>query len=597
MKKKQLTYFTLSGVIFLIGSFVIIDSFVLKKEIVSIPVSEEKCLTCHTDMGDPSPFHPIAAYGCVMCHLGNASTDDKDDAHEEMLVNPSDLNHADLTCGKCHNDILHNVRNSIMTNNAGLVASTLYQWDERISPDDTSLHINELPDTSLATSHMRKLCAGCHVNKLENDLPGETGTRGGGCNDCHLVKAGTEGKHSTFSVQMDIPVCEKCHNRSDRVGLTYQGKFESEGYGTPYEHGNTSSMELSNGRYFYQITPDIHYEAGMVCIDCHIAEDVMGDGKKYTHLELAVHIKCEDCHQMKTARPPADNIVWRMIEVNSNLQLSPDSTFAKTERNSFYANVFMEDEDVVLIRKLDGQKLIIPQNKNRPECQMPGHEKMSCQACHSAYTPQCYGCHDVYDPTKKQLDKVSYEETYGHWSEGRSYLRFEKPTLGIDNLGRIIPFAPGCQVYMTELDDDLQIKQQKTWLTMAPYDPHSTRKNVATCIDCHGSIKRFGLGEGNVQFKDGLFTTQQIYDAPSSGLGNFSLETMIDENGEIPQKMSRKTARPFSLDEIKKIYRVSLCITCHDSYKDKIYKDFDRSIEYFKSKKNKACQNYFSHSR
>ncbi len=390
--------------------------------------------------------------------------------------------------------------------------------------------------------------------------------------------------------KLDIPVCEKCHNRSDRVGLTYQGKFESEGYGTPYEHGNTSSMELSNGRYYYQITPDVHFEAGMVCIDCHIAEDVMGDGKKYEHLELAVHIKCKDCHQIKTAIPPAENIVWKILEVNLNLQMPSDSAFALTQRGSFYSNVFREKGQVFLIRKLDGKKLLIPQNKKKQECQMPGHEKMSCQACHSAYTPQCYGCHDVYNPTKKQLDKVSYEETYGRWTEGRSYLRFEKPTLGVDNLGRIMPFAPGCQVYMTELDDDLQIEQQKTWLTMAPYDPHSTRKDVAKCINCHGDIKRFGLGEGNAQFEDGHFRTQQIYDTKLSGLGDNSLEAMINEKGEIPQKMSRLTVRPFSLDEIYKIYRVTLCITCHDSYDDKIYINFGRSIEQLNSKNKNKCQ-------
>ncbi len=344
-------YLPVIGLIFLLSIiFLVIYLFTPQKEPSSIPVTEEKCLTCHENIGGPSAFHPVVALGCVMCHQGNASSTDKEYAHRNMLHNPSDLNHADLTCGKCHAELTHNVKHSIMTSNAGLVASTLYQWDERATPDDTTLHINELPDTSLATSHMRKLCAGCHVNKLENDLPGETGTRGGGCNDCHLLKSQNDKKHSTFSVKMDIPVCEKCHNRSDRVGLTYQGKFESEGYGTPYEHGNTSSMELSNGRYFYKITPDIHYEAGMVCIDCHIAEDIMGDGKKYTHLELAVHIKCADCHQIETEEPPAENIVWRMLSVNSNLQMPADKKFAKTTRGTFYSNVFQEGEDAILIR-------------------------------------------------------------------------------------------------------------------------------------------------------------------------------------------------------------------------------------------------------
>jgi cytochrome c553 len=124
---------------------------------------------------------------------------------------------------------------------------------------------------------------------------------------------------------------------------------------------------------------------------------------------------------------------------------------------------------------------------------------------------------------------------------------------------------------------------------MAPYDPHSTRKKVALCIDCHGSIKRLGLGEGNAQFADGRFKTWQIYDSKLSGLGDFSLETMISERGKMPQKMSRLTARPFSLDEINKIYRVSLCITCHDSSEDKIYANFEKGINRYLEDKSLAC--------
>ena len=552
----------------------------------------DQCLACHSDVNDMSGSHANEALGCAVCHLGNPDAADEKNAHAGMVRNPSDLHWVKNTCGRsqCHPVLSHAVQNSIMTSNAGIVASTLYQWDERATPDDSSLSIITLPDTSLATSHLRKLCAGCHVNKRENDLPGEFGTRGGGCNDCHLVKTDSPDEHPRFTVQMNIAVCEKCHNRSDRTALSYQGKFESEGYGTPYEQGSTSSMELSGGRFYYHIPADVHFEAGMVCIDCHLAEELMGDGKRYAHLEEQVKIDCADCHRLRTARPDSASLVWKVLQANTNLQMTADSAFAFTRTGYFYANVFEDGGKALLVRKLDGQKLVIPQIEDKQDCALPGHERLACQSCHSAYTPQCYGCHDVYDPTRKQLDKVSYKETDGHWSEGRSYLRFEKPALGLDARERIMPFAPGCQVYLTELNDTSGIKQQKTWLTMAPFDPHSTRKAVPTCIDCHSDPKRLGLGNGTLVLRDGKLGVTPLYDAEAAGLGKHELEKMVDADGRVTQRMSRLEARPFNPQEIRRIYRVSYCLVCHEKADDVIYKNFKDSVRRYKKDSGLPCR-------
>ncbi len=551
---------------------------------------KDQCLTCHKDEGDMSTSHLNKDFGCAVCHLGNPYTARKKEAHKGMVRNPSDLQWVDKTCGQaaCHSDLVTNVRHSIMASNAGLAASTLYQWHERLSPDDSLLNIYDLPDSSLATSHLRKMCAGCHINKRENDFPGEIGQRGGGCNDCHLLKSSNEKKHPVFTVKIEIKVCEKCHNRSDRIGLTYQGKFESEGYGTPYKRGNTSDRELSGGRFYYHIVGDVHYKAGMACIDCHIAEDVMGNGKRYAHLEDQVHIQCEDCHKMKRYKPKNNNIVWKIIRVNDNLIVPLDSLFARTQDGYFYANVFKLNGKELLRRKLDGKILNIPQLNTR-QCESETHERLSCQACHSAYTPQCYGCHDIYDPNKKQLDKISNKETYGHWREGRSWLRYEKPVLGLAN-DRIKPFAPGCQVYLTELNNSSQIKRQETWLTMAAFDPHSTRKAVPTCEACHSDPKRFGFGEGIISQKGINFKMQPIYNARKSGLGKFNLDVMITPDNVKPQRMSRTDARPFTLNEIRNIYRAGYCIICHDTISDNIYKNYHKSLKKYKKDNSIPCR-------
>ncbi len=550
----------------------------------------DRCLACHDDVRAMSEAHPVEDFGCAVCHLGNAQAKQQDNAHAGMVINPSDLRWVDRTCGQtdCHPDLAHNVNQSIMTINNGLVSATLYQWNERSSPDDSSLAITEIPDTSLATSHLRKMCAGCHVGKETGDFPGEPGQRGGGCNDCHISDTDSD-QHPLLTVYMGIDVCEKCHNRSNRTALNYQGKFESEGYGTPYEQGNRSGKTLSGGRFYYHITPDVHFEADMVCIDCHTAEGVMGDGRRHAHLETQVQVRCDDCHRAQFAKPARDNLAFKLISVNEYFGLPPDSMLARSSGGAFLTNVVKTDKGVQLVRKRDGERLTVKQIDSKRACNLPGHERMSCQSCHSAFTPQCYGCHDVYDPLKKQMDKVSKEETAGHWEEGRSYLRFEESTLGIDRGDRIMPFAPGCQVFMTELDKKHDVKTSRTWLTMAAFDPHTTRKAVAGCIDCHGSAKRLGLGKGRFYAHEGTMRFSPTYQSREAGLGNVAPESMVDVNGRPLQRMARRQSRPFNESEMKSILAAGLCVVCHNRYEDPIYRNFERSKQIYLNNKQLPC--------
>ena len=53
----------------------------------------EYCLTCHADLAEISPSHPVESYGCVLCHGGERLALDADLAHSSMRggKNPSDL--------------------------------------------------------------------------------------------------------------------------------------------------------------------------------------------------------------------------------------------------------------------------------------------------------------------------------------------------------------------------------------------------------------------------------------------------------------------------------------------------------------------------
>src|SRR5512136_951725 len=66
----------------------------------------ELCLTCHDGIEEISPSHPVAAFGCVICHGGNALALDKNLAHAGLRggKNPADFTVVEASCGgsQCH---------------------------------------------------------------------------------------------------------------------------------------------------------------------------------------------------------------------------------------------------------------------------------------------------------------------------------------------------------------------------------------------------------------------------------------------------------------------------------------------------------------
>ena len=354
----------------------------------------DMCLNCHKDE-KLDPAHDSAVIGCSVCHLGNPLAITEKEAHEAMVLNPGDLRHVERTCSVegCHPTDVHKVKNSLMATNRGILGTLLYYWGETDS-QDTDLTVEELlnsGETSLALDYFRKLCATCHLWKQKNDLPGVPGffnQKGGGCSACHYSIPGKEDKvtvtvgddsesepppakkiHPLITAKVQTANCVRCHNRSGRIGISYMGLFESEGYGTPYEKGGLSSKQMPGARFYLEIADDVHHSKGMECIDCHTRNEIMGDGTSYAHYEDQLEISCEMCHSENPG---------------------------KTRKNELLTNVIELDENWNLIGKVD--------EKNRPlkvpkkgVCDFSAHKRITCEACHSTWVAQCYGCHAKRD--------------------------------------------------------------------------------------------------------------------------------------------------------------------------------------------------------
>jgi hypothetical protein len=147
----------------------------------------EGCLVCHAGVTGLSESHDPAKIGCASCHLGNVFSLDAKTAHAGMHVVPGNLANAGRACGgECHQSILSRVERSLMSTNAGIVRVNRAAWDEDV-PDGARAHIRGIGQ-SPADSHLRQLCASCHLGLPKTEpWPITEESRGGGCAACHLA--------------------------------------------------------------------------------------------------------------------------------------------------------------------------------------------------------------------------------------------------------------------------------------------------------------------------------------------------------------------------------------------------------------------------
>jgi hypothetical protein len=518
----------------------------------------DMCLSCHqTERLDSA--HDTKVIGCAACHLGDPLAIDKKNGHAGIVNNPGDLRIVERTCGieGCHAIDVPKVKNSLMATNRGILATLLYYWGEaeHQNGDYSVEQLIATGETSLALDYYRKLCATCHLWKQKNDLPGASqffNEKGGGCSACHHIKGKSQPEedprkvHPLIIKKVPVENCVRCHNRSGRVGTSYQGIYEAEGYGTPYSKGGLSDKRLPGNRFYLELDDDIHHRKGMACIDCHTREEIMGDGNNYAHYEDQLEINCVTCHGN-----------------------NPGTTRKERRLN----NIETEGGKPVLISKLDGKShpLRIPK---KGTCDYPGHNRLSCESCHSSWVPQCYGCHVKRDKTETHLDKLSLEETSGWWEEGRSYLRYEKPMLAVWG-DEVVIVTPGCQDIVTLLDEQGEPEKQFNSLTMAALNPHTTQAGGRDCADCHASGKTVGLGEGTIWRENGEWRFKPLHQGVETAIGTTPpLDGFVNIDGTPLQKSSRPDLRPFNGAELKRILRIGLCVECHTDYQDRAFRDY-----------------------
>ncbi|MCX6270287.1 MAG: hypothetical protein NTU44_03535 [Bacteroidetes bacterium] len=542
----------------------------------------EGCVACHGGMKGLTESHNVHQTGCFSCHRGDPFTLDKTQAHRHMEMVPGNLSNARMTCGSpgCHPGICDRIPGSLMATLTGMISVDRFAFGENKTPDGVAGLAN-LGNTA-ADRHLQHLCVGCHSGN-EKTKPGPTAwlDRGGGCNACHLgyekqaraefeQQRGKQGVlplyHPSISLNITNDRCMSCHSRSGRIATSYEGWHET--LLKPNEVKNLKGFKiLPDGRVFSYTGSDIHYQKGMGCIDCHGSYELMGDGNAYRHKEQAVMVQCIDCHRKDTG-----NTV-KLREADRETQLiyglrgwkEDERKMAVTEKgNRPLSNTCLAGDSAwMMVGKTTGKTM-----KMKPPAAActkgKAHSRLSCEACHTEWVPQCIGCHNAYEKETLGDNMLTGRPEQGSWVEYKDKFLADKPVLGIREK-KIVTMTPG-MIMSIDIGSFTGKPETINRRLYAPASGHTTLAKGRSCKSCHNDPLAIGYGRGILTYqvtgKTGRWKFEPRFTAKKAdSLPEDAWIPFLKERKDISS--TRLNIRPFSIEEQHRILTVGACLTCH----------------------------------
>ena len=510
------------------------------------PAAGESCLACHSnETSGIAPHHRFADAPCTPCHAGVADAGTAETAHQGLIRRPGELADSIRACGGCHATQVNWVMHSPMATGERIVAATRTLFGEAAGPPGSN-HMQALGHGA-ADSLLRKLCASCHLAQAQSGEGADpVHARGGGCLACHL-SADTGGKgHRRLDTGIGDHHCFGCHARSGRISLNYAGLGEVIGYKPG--GGDSRLARLGDGRLVEHLDADVHHRAGMSCVDCHTGPGLMG---AFAGDANSVDITCDDCHDNDNPRLTADDWPDSPDALRRRIPFEPreHQPFLATARGTPLWHVELRtNAEPLLYRKRDGQSLSVPQLSTDHARVTHDHRQLTCDACHAAWAPQCFGCHVEYDPDSPQWDHLVQHETAGEWRERRWDIRNEPAPLGHRSDGRIGLFVPGMIMTLDHPD----LPAPAFIRRFAPLHPHTSGPS-RTCADCHLEPRSLGLGRGTLTASD---------DGLSFAPAGRGLEDGLPADGwaslDVDPEYETGRERPLSPAEISRLFHAPL---------------------------------------
>ena len=385
---------------------------------------QEYCLTCHSDLPEISPSHPVEAFGCVICHGGERLALDADLAHSTMRggANPSDLSVAETSCGgsNCHSgseadqrDHIQRVMTSVQSTYAGAIANIRFTFgaqpdlnaslgihaitDEQTKTGITSLvSFDPSSESNLSIQKFGENCLTCHLAATPPE--GDVYVRQTGCAACHspaplfdsppifreappkgAKNGGSQRGVHTFTTAIPYTQCNTCHNRGnyDLSTMTFA------------ERGDQPIQRIDD--YYQPIAQFTKCEYTLDCVDCHTRGEAMGDGDIHANQSDIQYVQCKTCHGTPTELPltetltDSNDITFRIVQLNPVVDLKLGDTILVTEQGEPLWNTRrLPDGTYEMIGKATQQYFTFRPVKGSA-CTQTGEDQSSsyCHECHA----------------------------------------------------------------------------------------------------------------------------------------------------------------------------------------------------------------------
>ena len=300
--------------------------------------------------------------------------------------------------------------------------------------------------------YLSKNCNTCHAAGYPKNNSRAT-YRSTGCTSCHMVYS-SEGVYegNDAAIPNNVPVYPKTHEIDDghpdrtmrymplprgRIGLLFRGIREG-GFSSVPENAevwNESVYTHTAGYYildedttnsYDETPPDVHYQRGMHCADCHVGSDVHGDGAIYSTSKYQVDLKYEVATApVRRSQSPDNDDVY--------------STSSGRPLTQLYTNA---DGEVALMGKVDGKEHVVPQVASLLDERGDGSymhmgmgvndsdwshtDSLTCDTCHNSFQQHCLGCHVTLDMRLSQTDYQTGIKTAGLTTGSRDAYALDK---------------------------------------------------------------------------------------------------------------------------------------------------------------------------
>lgn len=538
------------------------------------PEAELSCVDCHG--GDGLATTQAAAHvvkgGASQLATGDESVAGLDeDLAWRRFRNPFDLRVAERVCGDCHAEAVANFFVSLHGTTAGHLSDGFYEMGlskQRgsrfgvfaVAPGDVPKQGGELKRLAqlppargighgrgaaeVLASHYadlpRKECMQCHFWSEGRAVDGRAGFdgdyRGEGCAACHVAyglggfsqSADREAERNepghplthTMTAVPSTETCTSCHYGDASIGLSFRGlaQLPPGASGGPDIPGTTDTP-LNRSFYLNDpevCPPDVHFERGLHCIDCHTQGDVMGDGQLHGQMEQQVEISCEACHGTFDEVSTLTTERGTPLE-NLRREEDPDWTGEPDDPDRFR---------VVLTGKADGVEHEVVQvaalldpgsfqySATAAEAMTSEHAGIECYTCHAGWNVNLLGFHFSRNESLSQLDLLSGKRTPGRvTTTEKVFASWKSFYAGLNEAGRVAPYMTGFSTMGSVWDQDGQrvldqvmpeTAEGLSGMSMVHHQTHTVRPTARDCVECHRAPGTWGLGTPNFRLARGV---------------------------------------------------------------------------------------------